>query len=219
MTYIFDNIEDFTDEEYFKEIKYVSEKRAEKSMRYRFMIDKKISLIAYLLLVYAVKKEYGIDKMPEMLTDKLGKPYFKDSNLSFNLSHTRKGVMCSIYSNRVGCDIESIIQHPILVQSIFSLKERNIISNDMKYFTKLWTLKEAYSKCMGFGLTQKLNAIDFSEYIQEESFEIMEKKFLSGNKGDLYYSVCIDSVQENIHPICFLKKKELLIRRFENGRE
>ena len=152
MTYIFDNIEDFTDEEYFKEIKYVSEKRAEKSMRYRFMIDKKISLIAYLLLVYAVKKEYGIDKMPEMLTDKLGKPYFKDSNLSFNLSHTRKGVMCSIYSNRVGCDIESIIQHPILVQSIFSLKERNIISNDMKYFTKLWTLKEAYSKCMGFGL-------------------------------------------------------------------
>lgn len=191
-------------------INFVSKERAEKSMRYRFMIDKKISLIAYLLLMYGMKKEYGIDKQPDFLIEKLGKPYLKDSKFSFNLSHSRSGVMCSIYNNKVGCDIESVVLETIDAQSIFNQNEIDIICDNKKYFTKLWTLKEAYSKCTGFGFTKNLSHIDFSKYISKENFEIMGKKFLSKCKNDLYYSVCIDSIQEDIQQVYFLKSEELI---------
>lgn len=215
MTYIFNDIEQFTDENYFQAIKFVPKERAEKSMRYKFMTDKKISLIAYLLLVYGMKKEFDICKPPEILTEKLGKPYLKDSNISFNLSHTRKGVMCSISENRVGCDIEKIVEKTIAVRSIFCKNEIEIIENAPKCFTKIWTLKEAYSKCMGFGLTQKLSGIDFSKYVCADTFDMMGKRFWSGNKEDLYYSVCIDSIQEDVQQIFFLKIEELFTMRFK----
>jgi len=210
MTYIFNDIENFTDENYFQMISSVPEERAEKSMRCKFMIDKKISLIAFLLLIYGIKKEYGVDDISDFSTKEWGKPYLKSKKFSFNLSHSRSGVMCSIYNNEVGCDIEPIALEVLDARWIFSQNEIDMIGNNKNYFTKLWTLKETYSKCMCFGLTKDLNHIDFSKYIHKEKFEIMGKRFLSKYKDNFYYSVCVDSVQEDIQKECFLKSEDII---------
>ena len=191
MTYIFDNIENFTDADFFQTIQYASNGRIEKIMKYKFMIDKKTSLIAYLLLTYGIKKEFGIEKMPEVLTEKFGKPYLKNRNISFNLSHTRNGVMCSIYKNRVGCDIENVVEKIIPAKSILCPNEID-------------------SKCTGLGLTEKLNTIDFSRFINSKIFKINAYLFFSDNKQDLHYSICIENIYEDIKRIQFLSKTELL---------
>lgn len=210
MTYIFDDIENFTDSDFFQTIQYASNNRIEKITKYKFMIDKKVSLIAYLLLIYGLKKEFGIKKIPEILTEKIGKPYFKNSNILFNLSHTRNGVICSIYKNRVGCDIENIVEKIIPAKSILCPNEIEMIGDNTKYFTKIWTLKEAYSKCTGLGLTEKLNNIDFSRFINIKIFKINDYLFFSDNKQDLHYSICIENIYEDIKSIQFLSKTELL---------
>lgn len=210
MTYIFDDIENFTDSDFFQTIQYASNERIKKITKYKFMIDKKTSLIAYLLLTYGIKKEFGIKKIPEILTEKIGKPYFKNSNISFNLSHTRNGVMCSIYKNRVGCDIENVVEKIIPAKSILCPNEIEMIGDNIRYFTKIWALKEAYSKCTGLGLTEKLNAIDFSKFISNKIFKINNYLFFSSSKQDLHYSICIENIYENIQQIQFLSKTELL---------
>lgn len=210
MTYIFDDIENFTDENYFQMLNSVSKERAEKSMQYRFMIDKKISLIAFLLLMYGMKKEYSIDDNPEFSIKEQGKPYLKNKKFSFNLSHSRHGVMCSICDNEVGCDIEPVASEVINARSIFNQNEMDAIGSNKTYFTKVWTLKEAYAKCMCFGLTENLSDIDFSKYICEENFENMGKRFFSKYRDNLCYSVCVDSVQEDIRQVCFLKSEEII---------
>lgn len=210
MTYIFDDIYNFTDADFFQGIQYASNKRIEKIMKYKFMIDKKTSLIAYLLLIYGIKKEFGIKKIPEVLTEKIGKPYFKNSNILFNLSHTRNGVMCSIYKNRVGCDIENVVEKVIPAKSIFCPNEIERIRDDTRYFTKIWTLKEAYSKCTGLGLTEKLNDIDFSRFVNNKIFKINDYLFFSDNEQNLHYSICIKNIHEDIQQIQFLSKTELL---------
>lgn len=63
---------------------------------------------------------------------------------------------------------------------------------------------------MCFGLTKDLNHIDFSKYIHKEKFEIMGKRFLSKYKDNFYYSVCVDSVQEDIQKECFLKSEDII---------
>lgn len=210
MTYIFDDIENFTDSDFFQTIQYASNDRIEKITKYKFMIDKKVSLIAYLLLIYGLKKEFGIKKIPEILTEKIGKPYFKNSNILFNLSHTRNGVICSIYKNRVGCDIENIVEKIIPAKSILCPNEMEMIGENTRYFTKIWTLKEAYSKCTGLGLTEKLNNIDFSRFINNKIFKINDYLFFSDNKQDLNYSICIENIYEDIKTIQFLSRTELL---------
>lgn len=210
MTYIFDDIENFTDSDFFQTIQYASNDRIEKVTKYKFMIDKKVSLIAYLLLIYGLKKEFGIKKIPEILTEKIGKPYFKNSNILFNLSHTRNGVICSIYKNRVGCDIENIVEKIIPAKSILCPNEMEMIGENTRYFTKIWTLKEAYSKCTGLGLTEKLNNIDFSRFINNKIFKINDYLFFSDNKQDLNYSICIENIYEDIKTIQFLSRTELL---------
>lgn len=210
MTYIFDDIENFTDSDFFQTIQYASNNRIEKITKYKFMIDKKVSLIAYLLLIYGLKKEFGIKKIPEILTEKIGKPYFKNSNILFNLSHTRNGVICSIYKNRVGCDIENIVEKIIPAKSILCPNEMEMIGENTRYFTKIWTLKEAYSKCTGLGLTEKLNNIDFSRFINNKIFKINDYLFFSDNKQDLNYSICIENIYEDIKIIQFLSRTELL---------
>ena len=210
MTYLFDDIANFTDENYFTMLNAVSGGRAEKSLRYRYMADKKTSLIAYLLLLYGLRNEFGADTQPEFSVGKFGKPYIPGSRISFNMSHTRKGVMCSIFQNRVGCDIESEIRKPVEAPSVFCRNEISLIRRQERLFTKLWTLKEAYAKCMGFGLTENLTVIDFTEFVLKEKFETNGKQFLSRHRGDLYYSVCIDGRQEDIQNVRFLKSEELL---------
>ena len=98
-----------------------------------------------------------------------GKPFVIDTALSFNLSHTRGLVACGIArSMPVGIDVERTdhqIEIETLADRFFSAPEAASLTRGRAdargRFFDLWTLKEAFIKALGTGLSQPLNAFSF----------------------------------------------------------
>jgi 4'-phosphopantetheinyl transferase len=106
--------------------------------------------------------------------DANGKPEIAapaDTNLRFNLSHTRGGVACvTSLGRRVGVDIEGLGRAPIPAKAwgrIFHPAEirrlERCAPNELATaFFELWTLKEAYVKATGLGLRLALDEVVFN---------------------------------------------------------
>jgi 4'-phosphopantetheinyl transferase len=87
-----------------------------------------------------------------------GKPYLKSAkDVYFNISHSGSMVMCALHVSPVGVDIEQVKPYSDAVaRRIMSDAERKsfLSSQDKKtLFFKIWTLKEAYLKYSGAGLS------------------------------------------------------------------
>mgnify|MGYP002142050497 FL=1 len=84
----------------------------------------------------------------------LGKPYIKNYDLYFNISHSNDlGILVLHNCSKVGIDIEFMdesINHFEIVES-FSTCEISWVkeNNSLERFYKLWTAKEAIFKCYG----------------------------------------------------------------------
>lgn len=101
-----------------------------------------------------------------------GKPFVVQPcrRLSFNLSHARGLVACAVAEELdLGVDVERI-ERPVDVQGVadrfFSTRERAALAalaeGDLRArFFELWTLKEAYLKATGAGLTHPLHSVSF----------------------------------------------------------
>ncbi|WP_100623322.1 4'-phosphopantetheinyl transferase family protein [Candidatus Coxiella mudrowiae] len=99
--------------------------------------------------------------------DDYGKPYLlNDASLYFNLSDSHTVALYAITTNReVGVDIESIrsnIHTEDIAERFFSPDEiaafRRLPQNQhLEGFFRIWTLKEAYIKIIGQGLSFGLN--------------------------------------------------------------
>ena len=98
----------------------------------------------YSLLKTAVKRVYGIDS-PGVFKTESGKPYFKNSNIHFSLSHSGNYALCVLDSFPIGADIQIIRSiSPSLPYAVCTLEELE----EMDFFT-LWTVKESYIKLYG----------------------------------------------------------------------
>jgi 4'-phosphopantetheinyl transferase len=109
------------------------------------------------------------------ITDRFGKPSIDGRGedvpcLSFSLSHTAGCVACAISSDTaVGVDVERTDRRVVVTQladRYFSEREAaelRALSESMRLvrFTELWTLKEAYLKSVGVGLSGSLSAVSF----------------------------------------------------------
>jgi 4'-phosphopantetheinyl transferase len=99
-----------------------------------------------------------------------GKPYLENQDklnaLFFNMSHSGDFALCIFAINReVGIDIEKV--HPLdnyedIAQQFFSVNEYlqlKSIPQDLRlnFFFRYWTLKEAFIKAIGKGLSYPLN--------------------------------------------------------------
>jgi 4'-phosphopantetheinyl transferase len=105
-----------------------------------------------------------------------GKPFLApaqagDPPLIFNLSHTRSVVACAVAVDaRLGIDVQEP-GRPADVRSIaerhFTTIERQLLTEcpreeaDVR-FVEIWTLKEAYIKAVGMGLSLPLDSFGFS---------------------------------------------------------
>src|SRR5262249_31749995 len=111
----------------------------------------------------------------QFATNEFGKPWIENidlqaRDLSFSLSHTRGCVACAITCNApLGVDVESIDQSQH-VQEIADryFSEREAVwlskcSDELRNirFTELWTLKEAFLKARGLGLSGSLTDVSF----------------------------------------------------------
>lgn len=164
MIYLFDTIDLFTDELFWRSLQVIPPDRVAKATQFRNMTDKKLSVIAYLLLAYGLKKEYGITEKVVFGFSKSGKPYLKDySDIFFNLSHCKCGVVCAISNKEVGIDIEAVANYEEEVAKyICNESEYNSLANSANQafdFYKLWTVKESVLKFTGEGICTDLKNV------------------------------------------------------------
>jgi 4'-phosphopantetheinyl transferase len=105
----------------------------------------------------------------EFIHNDYGKPFLKNNDIYFNMSHSHDMVSYVISSNyMVGVDIE-IHNENINVQSfadlVLTLAEVQYLSKlepqeKLKLFFKLWTKKESLIKANGQGLSYPINTIE-----------------------------------------------------------
>ena len=128
------------------------------------MLDKKLSVIAYLLLVYGIKKEYEIFEDLIFEYGENEKPYIKNyPDIFFNISHCKYGVVCAISNEEVGIDIEEVSNYEEAVANyICNEREYNSLVNSKNQvvdFCKLWTVKESVLKFTGKGICTDLKSV------------------------------------------------------------
>ena len=112
-------------------------------------------------------------KLPEIRISANGKPYFKNSNLFFNYSHSKNYIACAVSFYEVGIDIEETTRN--INDNIAKKYLDNVNGNKKRIET--WVKKESYSKLKGLGLKIGFQNIKLSE-IKTKNLYIKEKKYM-----------------------------------------
>lgn len=140
-----------------------NEKRL-KISRYRFDIDKKLSLYSEILLRSLISRNLNIKNNNIKLDkDGLGKPHLKSHpDFHFNISHTKNAITVAVSTAPIGVDIEKVTAADIrIARRFFTADELNWVTSDKselnKRFFIIWTKKEAALKRKGTGLTDIKN--------------------------------------------------------------
>lgn len=113
------------------------------------------------LLKEAVLNEYGICvSESDIFRTEYGKPYFPpETGIHFSLSHCSGLAVCLLSDKPCGADAEPVRDYRERVASrICSQNERSLLRAAQgderdRIFTSLWTLKEAYAKADGRGIS------------------------------------------------------------------
>lgn len=176
----------------------------ELNVYHRYGVENK--KVEYLVGRYLTKNicGYYLNKKPQDIIikkDRHGKPYLAETSIKFNISHSYGIVACAVTIGaeigidieKIGDDIIGIVKRffaPNEVDYIFNSDLSSKIKNHEAY--KLWTMKEAYMKAVGKGLSIQLDSFDL--------FDELDMFFYSTTiKLDYYLSVAMKSERnENI---------------------
>lgn len=126
-----------------------------------------ISAAAHYFLFKNVK---NIELINSYSVSSSGKPYFSNSDLFFNISHTNDLVGIAICKyHEIGFDIQFPRKvYPGLLKKVMHSKElENNDINNPDFFFKAWTKKEAIVKLIGKGIVSGLSNIN--SLVQEGS--------------------------------------------------
>lgn len=101
--------------------------------------------------------------------NRYGKPRLAEfPELHYNLSHANGIAACILSKAECGIDAEAVRKYrPNVVKRAFSDAEKLLLEGadeserDLLFF-RIWTLKEAYVKALGIGISYPLNTISFS---------------------------------------------------------
>lgn len=130
--------------------------------------SKKRMIIGEILLSYLLKKYYNIDyRELSFNINKFGKPYIKDKNIYYNISHSFSYIICVISNNEIGIDIEKIRKPDLRTIDYFATinEKKYILCNEKKIEKRLfeiYTLKESYFKMLGTDM-KKIKEIEFEK--------------------------------------------------------
>lgn len=188
-------------------LSYLNEE--ELQVYYKYKVNfKKLEFLSGRMLTKMILSKY-LKTRPEsicFIKTRYGKLYLKDhfiyekgKPLQFNISHCDKMIVCAITLNdEIGVDVEKV-KDPILdlAEKFFSPGEREYIArygpeerNKAAY--KIWTLKEAYIKARGLGLSMALDSFDVTLLGKDIFLKCIEPK------QGYYISVSIDKKEYNI---------------------
>ena len=135
---------------------------------------RKEQIVRDILLDYVIKKE---NISESIVYNKYGKPDFSNFNKHFNISHSGNFVIIAISNYEIGIDIQKIVEYDDMklnkmIKHIYSDNDYNYYNqNDNITFSEIWSIKEAYLKCIGIGLIKNIKDI----YIDYENKNIVLK--------------------------------------------
>ncbi|PXV95735.1 4'-phosphopantetheinyl transferase [Lachnotalea glycerini] len=189
-----------------------SEERRTKIDKYRFEEDKVRSLMAEIVLRYALCWHYKLSKKDVTFQyNEYGKPYLaKYQDIYFNISHSGEWVVCGIGDIPLGVDVEMVAHGNIdLAKRFFTNQEYSYIMqqplNNQPYaFCSLWTLKESYIKAVGKGLGIALDSFRFEEkenkiYLYHEENLEYDYVFLKGQLDKMHcVALCAKCNTDNV---------------------
>lgn len=147
------------------------------------------------LLDYAFVKHTGKNfDVNNIMKKKNGKPYLKDSDLYFNISHTNGLICCGISDTEIGVDCEHIREfNTALLDKVCTPTEKHAILSNTdinRAFFAHWTLKESYCKFTGNGLSEKLKNIEFTITDEKALANTENTYFLFEYIGEFVISIC-----------------------------
>lgn len=192
---IYDNINNHSSEEYKKFFTTIKKEKQYKITNILKDDDKKRSILGEILLINLLN-EINIDyNSITIIKNKYGKPFIKDMNLFFNISHSKDFVVCAISKNEIGIDIVQVSESKESVINQFATYKEKQYINELKndYFKRsfeIFALKEAYFKCLGTNLN----------YIKEIEFEF-DNSIIKCNKNNFLFKLMHD-IDNYIIAIC-----------------
>ena len=200
MVYIFDRLDQYTNEVYEKHLSSLPAWRREKALHYKKLDDRKRSVLAFALLQRALREQYGITEIPEFVYNEFGKPSLSNLPIHFSLSHCKDAIACAVSDHNIGIDVESIAPYnPDVARRVCTVAELEMLEqseNKDLEFIKLWTIKEAISKYEGMGLS-----LPFCK-IKTENYAVASKILDNSN---CIISVCGDSCDDLAKSMKFIK--------------
>lgn len=121
------------------------------------------------ILAGILKRDYKIENCPEILREELGKPYFKDYPMHFNVSHSGEYLAIALSESPVGIDIQEPKNlREGMYRKVVQPQEQELIGeNRQADFLRLWTLKESFVKAEGKGLRITLKDYYFEKENEE----------------------------------------------------
>jgi len=152
-------------------MRLLSEEERARSQRFHFDQDRLAFLVAHGLVRMALSRYAPVAPAEWTFSaDSYGKPSVATpaSTLSFSLSHTRALVACAVVRGRpVGVDVEDASRPaPLEIAERYFVpaERRDIFAADpdqrTRRFFEYWTLKEAYVKACGLGLSLPLDRFE-----------------------------------------------------------
>lgn len=174
--------------------------------KYRSILKRKMSIYAYDLLLQALYQSNNITDAIIAFEEK-GKPYLKNyPNIHIGISHSGNYAACIIDNAPCGIDIEQYrtINSRIYRKALSSAETDwvNLAKDEQEQnirFLRLWTMKEAYLKKTGEGITVKLQNISLiknniliktyngSQFISFDTDKYILTAYSDSNEIDIHY--------------------------------
>lgn len=166
------DIRDLSKAEYEKWYSLMTMDKQQRVDRFRFADDRKRTVAGEMLARKAIAEWCHVSEEEiQFGKSEYGKPFAIGLDVEFNISHSGDMVVCAVDNDPVGIDVELI--RPIdlnVIQRICTENEITYVLGDnlsknsfckitnysvLSRFFEIWTLKEAYGKLMGTGITER----------------------------------------------------------------
>jgi len=200
MLYIFDEVDQLSEDFIAGKMSLLSDERREKVQRLRYQSGKKESVAAYLLLRIALLENYDIDKIVEFDYLEKGKPVLRDfPQIHFNLSHTKGIAACAVSDHEVGVDVQIIrgvtdkTAKRVLTGSEYEMFKSALVPDE--YFCEVWAIKESFMKKTGQGIAAAFKKLPVNDI--EDKLVFREKDYFCCICGSSSQNMQIKHIRRN----------------------
>lgn len=161
--------------------------------------DRINALLSRLLIMSELSARIGIPERKIKFTyGTNGKPYLKNKELEFSLSHT-EGAICAAFSTagEIGVDVERRDRRvsDTLYKRVLSDEEQFHLTSSAD-FIRFWVQKEAFLKRLGIGITRDLRGVNSLELPDTTAIDCGDVFVGASGKGALDAVVREISVEE-----------------------